>query len=242
MWITTRMCVVIFVIHNIYGLAGHPLRGWPARLRGHKGSGLWKVSSPLPSPPLPSPHSLPPLPSPSLPSPPLPSPPLPSPPSPPSPALPCPALPCPALPCPALPCPALPSPALPSPALPSPPLPSPPLPSPPLPPLPSPPLPSPLPPSLPRAKFDQAGSSRLAEARECGAALAISEWTLWSSWVQPFGRSARVWRRPGDQRVKTKADSHDRANAQRNSFFWSGITRAVIRIGTNEWPSTRPEG
>ena len=131
-------------------LAGHPLRGWPARLRGHKGSGLWKVwtvpSPPLPSPPLPSPHS-----------PPLPSPPL---------------------PCPALP------------------------------------------PSLPRAKFDQAGSSRLAEARECGAALAISEWTLWSSWVQPFGRSVRVWRRPGDQRVKTKAVSHDRANAQRNSFFF----------------------
>ena len=87
-------------------LAGHPLRGWPARLRGHKGSGLWKVWT--------------------VPSPPLPSPPLPSPP------------------------------------LPSPPLPSPPLPSPPL-------------PSLPRAKFDQAGSSRLAEARECGAALAISE-------------------------------------------------------------------
>ena len=82
-------------------LAGHPLRGWPARLRGHKGSGLWKVWT-VPSPPLPSPHS------------------------------------------PPLPCPALPS----------------------------------LPPSLPRAKFDQAGSSRLAEARECGAALAISEWTL----------------------------------------------------------------
>ena len=143
-------------------LAGHPLRGWPARLRGHKGSGLWKVWT-FPSP---------------------------------------------ALPCPPLPCP------------------------------PSPPLP----PSLPRAKFDQAGSSRLAEARECDAALAISEWTLWSSWVKPFGRSARVWRRPGDQRVKTKAVSHDRANAQRNSFFLSGITRAVIRIGTNEWPSTRPEG
>ena len=63
-------------------LAGHPFRGWPARLRGHKGSGLWKVwtvpSPPLPSPPLPSP----PLPSPPLPSPPLPSPPLPSPPLP----------------------------------------------------------------------------------------------------------------------------------------------------------------
>ena len=130
--------------HSMYlSLAGHPLRGWPARLRGHKGSGLWKVWT-VPSPPLP------PLPSPALPS-------LPSPPS---------------------------------------------------------------PPSLPRAKFDQAGSSRLAEARECGAALAISEWTLWSSWVQPFGRSARVWRRPGDQRVKTKAVSHDRANAQRNSFFF----------------------
>ena len=98
-------------------LAGHPLRGCSARLRGHKGSGLWKVWT------VPSPH---------LPSPPLPS--LPSPP----------------LPCPALPCPPLPSPPLPSPPLPSPP-------SPPLPPLPS------LPPSLPRAKFDQAGSSRLAE-------------------------------------------------------------------------------
>ena len=136
-------------------LAGHPRSGCPARLRGHKGSGLWKVWT-VPSPPLPSPPS-PPLPSPSspLPSPPLPSPPLPCP------ALSCPALPCPALPCPALPCPPLPSPALP---LPSPPLPSPPLPSPPppLPSLPSPPLP-PLPPSLPRAKFDQAGSSRLAE-------------------------------------------------------------------------------
>ena len=44
-------------------LAGHPLRGWPARLRGHKGSGLWKVWT-VPSPP--------PLPSPPLPSPPLP--------------------------------------------------------------------------------------------------------------------------------------------------------------------------
>ena len=96
-------------IHHLL-LAGHPLRGWPARLRGHKGSGLWKVWT--------------------VPSPPLPSPPLP-----------------------------------PSPALPSPPLPSSALPS----------LPSP--PSLPRAKFDQAGSSRLAEAR--------------------------VWRRPGDQRVDT---------------------------------------
>ena len=49
-------------------LAGHPLRGWPARLRGHKGSGLWKVWT-VPSPPLPSP----PLPSPPLSSPPLPS-------------------------------------------------------------------------------------------------------------------------------------------------------------------------
>ena len=39
-------------------LAGHPFRGWPARLRGHKGSGLWKVWT-VPSPPLPLP-SLPP--------------------------------------------------------------------------------------------------------------------------------------------------------------------------------------
>ena len=88
-----------------------------------------------------------------------------------------------------------------SPALPSPPLPCPPLPSPSLP---CPPLPSPSSlPSLPPSRvpnlinlgpavwpkrasvappwrsasghFDQAGSSRLAEARECGAALAISE-------------------------------------------------------------------
>ena len=56
---------------NYYKLAGHPLCGWPARLRGHKGSGLWKVWT-VPSPPLPSP----PLPCPPLPSPPLPSPPL----------------------------------------------------------------------------------------------------------------------------------------------------------------------
>ena len=32
-------------------LAGHPLRGWPARLRGHKGPGLWKVWT------VPSPHA-----------------------------------------------------------------------------------------------------------------------------------------------------------------------------------------
>ena len=57
-------------MHIITILAGHPFRGWPARLRGHKGSGLWKVwTVPSPSPPLPSP----PLPSPPLPSPPLPS-------------------------------------------------------------------------------------------------------------------------------------------------------------------------
>ena len=71
-------------------LAGHPRSGCPARLRGHKGSGLWKVwtvpspplpSPPLPSPPLPSPALPCPPPSPPLPSPPLPSPPLPSPPS-----------------------------------------------------------------------------------------------------------------------------------------------------------------
>ena len=81
-------------------LAGHPRSGCPARLRGHKGSGLWKVwtvpSPPLPSPPLPSPPlPSPPLPSPPLPSPPLPSPPLPSPPllSPPLPSPPLPSLP-----------------------------------------------------------------------------------------------------------------------------------------------------
>ena len=26
--------------YSIITLAGHPFRGWPARLRGHKGSGL----------------------------------------------------------------------------------------------------------------------------------------------------------------------------------------------------------
>ena len=123
-----------FVVY--YRLAGHPLRGWPARLRGHKGSGLWKVWT-VPSPPLPSP--------------PLPSPPLPSPP------------------------------------LPSPPLPSPPLPSPPLPPSRVPNLIKLGPAVWPKrasvappwrsasGHFDQAGSSRLAEVRECGAALVISE-------------------------------------------------------------------
>ena len=103
----------------IVKLAGHPRSGCPARLRGHKGSGLWKVWI-VPSPPLPSPP---------LPSPPLPSPPLPSPPS-----------------------------------------------------LPS--LPS-LPPSLPPSrvpnliKLGPAVWPKLqpAEARECSAALAISEWT-----------------------------------------------------------------
>ena len=51
---------------NMSELAGHPRSGCPARLRGHKGSGLWKVwtvpSPPLPSPPLPSPPSPPSLP------------------------------------------------------------------------------------------------------------------------------------------------------------------------------------
>ena len=171
-------------------LAGHPRSGCPARLRGHKGSGLWKVWT-VPSPPLPSP--------------PLPSPPLPSPPSP---ALPCPALPCPALPCPALPCP--------PPPLPSPPLPSPPLPSPP-----SPPSPPSLPPSrVPNLiKLGPAVWPKLqpAEARECSAALAISEWTRRLSAMLIIAR--------------------------RKILFWKRrITRAVIRIGTNEWPIAHPTG
>ena len=173
-------------------LAGHPFHGWPARLRGHKFSGLWKVWT-VPSPPLPSPT----------------------------------------LPCPALPCPALPSPALPSP---SPPLPAPPLPCPALhsTPLPSPPLPPSLPPSLPPA---------------C---------QIWSSWVQPkplfrvrprsnlaalwitaetFGpvMTALVWRHP--------AAMIDCAKGQRKHFcLKSRISRAVIGMGTNEWPSPLPEG
>ena len=63
------------VLQTISKLAGHPLRGWPARLRGHKGSGLWKVWT-VPSHPIPSPP-LPPLPSPALPCPPPPLPPSP---------------------------------------------------------------------------------------------------------------------------------------------------------------------
>ena len=148
------------------------------------------------SPPLPSPPLL------SLPSPPLPSPPLPSPP------LPCPALPCPALPCPPLPCPALP-------------LPSPPLPSLPSPPLPSPPSPPSLPPSrVPNLiKLGPAVWPKLqpAEARECSAALAISEWTRRLSAMLIIAR--------------------------RKKLFWKRrITRAVIRIGTNEWPIAHPTG
>ena len=157
------------VVRKYCLLAGHPLRGWPARLRCHKG---YRQSPPLPSPPLPSP----PLPSPPLPSPPLPSSPLSSPPLPSPPFTP--------LPSPPLPSPPLPSPPLPSPALPSPPLPCPPLPSPPsrvpnlikLGPAIWPKRASVAPPwRSASGHFDQAGSSRLAEARECGAALAISE-------------------------------------------------------------------
>ena len=228
--------IIIFPAFLLYFiLAGHPRSGCPARLRGHNGSGLWKVWT-VPSPPLPS---LPSPPSPPLPSPPLPCPALPCPalpcPALPCPALPCPALPCPALPCPALPCPALPCPALPCPALPCPALPCPPpalplpcpaLPSPPLPspPLPSPPLPS-LPPSLPPSrvpnliKLGPAVWPKLqpAEARECSAALAISEWTRRLSAMLIIAR--------------------------RKMLFWKRrITRAVIRIGTNEWPIAHPAG
>ena len=106
-----QSCFNCHTINNIYLLAGHPRSGCPARLRGHKGSGLWKVRT---------------------------------------------------VPSPALPCPAS------------------------------------LPPSLPRAKFDQAGSSRLAEITA--------------------RRSARVLckRRPGDQRVDTKAFRHVDHRAAKN--------------------------
>ena len=57
-------------INVLNKLAGHPRSSCPARLRGHKGSGLWKVWT-VPSPPLHSPA----LPCPALPCPP--SPPLP---------------------------------------------------------------------------------------------------------------------------------------------------------------------
>ena len=40
-------------VQYYYKLAGHPRSGCPARLRGHKGSGLWKVWT-VPSPALPS--------------------------------------------------------------------------------------------------------------------------------------------------------------------------------------------
>ena len=49
------------VSQHLIELAGHPLRGCPARLRGHKGSGLWKVWT-VPSPPLPPLPSFPSLP------------------------------------------------------------------------------------------------------------------------------------------------------------------------------------
>ena len=88
----SRQCHIHCHHCHYYKLAGHPLRGWPARLRGHKRSGLWKVwtvpSPPLPSPPIPRPalpSPSPALPCPALPAPPLPAPPLPSLPSPPSP-------------------------------------------------------------------------------------------------------------------------------------------------------------
>ena len=100
-----------YFTHIILILAGHPLRGWPARLRGHKGSGLWKVWT-------------------------VPSPPLPCPPSPPS---------------------RVPNLIKLGPAV-------------------WPKRASVAPPwRSASGHFDQAGSSRLAEARECGAALAISE-------------------------------------------------------------------
>ena len=108
----------------------------------------------------------------------------------------------------------------PSPPLPSPPLPSPPLPSPPLP---SPPLPSP--PSHPPSrvpnliKLVPAVWPKLqpAEARECSAALAVSEWTRRLSAMLIIAR--------------------------RKMLFWKRrITRAVIRIGTNEWPIAHPTG
>ena len=144
---------------------------------------------------------------------PLPSPPFPSPPLP---SLLCPPSPALPLPSPALPCPPppRPSPPLPCPALPSPPLPS--------------------PPSLPHA---------------C---------QIWSSWVQPkplfrvrprsnlaalwitaetFGpvMTAVVWRHP--------AAMIDCAKGQRKHFcLKSRISRAVIGMGTNEWPSPLPEG
>ena len=52
---------VVGQLCKLYKLAGHPRSGCPARLRGHKGSGLWKVWT-VPSPPLPCPAlpSLPP--------------------------------------------------------------------------------------------------------------------------------------------------------------------------------------
>ena len=157
---------------NYWVLAGHPRSGCPARLRGHKGSGLWKVWT-VPSPP-----------------PPLPCPPLPSPPLPPSrvpnliklgPAV---------------------WPKL-QPA-------SPPLPCP----------PSRPPSHVPNLiKLGPAVWPKLqpAEARECSAALAISEWTRRLSAMLIIAR--------------------------RKMLFWKRrITRAVIRIGTNEWPIAHPTG
>ena len=122
-------------------------------------------------------------------------------------------VPSPPLPCPALPCPP-PSPRLPSPPLPSP---SPPRPSSPLPSLPS--LPS-LPPACPAVwprHVAETAVSRYWWARECGAARrSLSE---------------------------NEAKSAMFVRVLRKMFFWKRrITRAVIGMGTNEWPSPLPEG
>ena len=122
------------------------LRGWPARLGGHKGSGLWKVWT--------------------VPSPPLPSPPLPSPPLPPS-------------------------------------------------------LPPSLLPSLPPSRVP---------CRRNGNQPNLPE---------RMSQCSAAWRSRSENEANPPCSCE---SAAETVFFLSGITRAVIRIGTNEWPNSRPAG
>ena len=53
--------------------------------------------------------------------------------------------------------------------------------------------------------------------------------------------SARVWRRPAI--TENEAKSAMFVRVLRKMLFWKRrITRAVIGMGTNEWPSPLPEG
>ena len=81
----------------------------------------------------------------------------------------------------------------------------------------------PSPPPLPRAKFDQAGSSRLAEITA--------------------RRSARVKRRPGDQRVDTKAFRHvDKKCGEKCCFENVELRELWFESGLMNGPLHTPQG